>query len=198
MTDTQTVAGESDQPFFKVDYEIEVLEELPEGGRLSSGPGRSVLQDQIDHVLGDETLWNKWVRIGRYERKTAAPAARNVLRQRHGDTPAVEGWRFECRRIDNGATGLFVKYSPSEVIEGAKAEHNAQMKARKEKLAKQAAARKVAEEKAKVAEEKAKAAASGNGGSAPVASGLTPAVPVSASAAPTPQPSKPKEPARSA
>ena len=107
-----------------VNYELVVEDDLPGGEQpLPYSP----LEDQLVEVMAKQDLWApKWVRIGKYQNQAAASAAANLLRKRHGDVEAVEGWRFECRRIDGGEnTGLFVQYDPNVIIPGKKEENRA-------------------------------------------------------------------------
>ena len=125
----------------QVDYELVVVEELPP--KSPRGGGReSVLENQLAAIV-ENTAWHgRHVRIGKYAKGTAATAAKNVLQQRHGKAPAVEGWAFATRRLTEGVeadatpeVGLFAKFTPELVIEGAKALHEAAEKERKRRLA---------------------------------------------------------------
>lgn len=132
-----------------VDYELEVHDELPARPDRAAGGGASVLEDQLGRIVGNEGAHHpRWARIGKYANSAAAGSAALTLRKRHGDTPEVEGWRFETRRIDNGeATGLFAQYNPRVIVPGKK-EENA--KVYREWRARQAEARRVTlEEKAR-------------------------------------------------
>ena len=68
-----------------------------------------------------------WARIAKYssaEHVAAAGAAAAILRRRHGETPDVEGWRFETRRVDEGAaSGLFAQYDPYAIVPGRSEEN---------------------------------------------------------------------------
>jgi hypothetical protein len=137
-TKTKTTAategnGAKQTKVFDVSYELEIVDgELPE----RPGARTSVLKDQLDQVSSNEKYHGKWVRIGLYGKSTAATAARNVLQQRHGRTQAVDGWKFETRRIpgDESKTGLFAKYEADKIIAGAMEAHKAGEQARKDKL----------------------------------------------------------------
>lgn len=142
MSDTATEEKAKRQN--RVQYELEIVDELPPPRRGGGGDsGRSVLQDQIKKVVGNEQYHGKNVRIGTYERATAATAAKNVLQQRHGRSSAVEGFEFKTRRLtdaEDAPMGLFVKYDPAAIVEGAKAQHiAAEEKRLKELEAKRAA-----------------------------------------------------------
>lgn len=105
-----------------VDYDLEMVDDLPDSAT------NSPLEDQLRRIQYDPGRYApRWGRIGRYDgpsHAAAAGSAANVLRKRHGDTPGVEGWRFETRRIDGGdATGLFAQYDPERVVPGER-EHN--------------------------------------------------------------------------
>lgn len=184
QTDATEANGDSDsKPKRKmaVQYTLEVVDELPEKGSVTSPFDTSLDQiiekwnsDERDVLLdGDGNA--KWVLIGRYDNSTAAGAAANVLGQRHGKSPNVEGWDFAARRIDGGEkTGLFVRYDPNRIVPGAK---EAWEKSETERKAKLAAAR-----EAKKAKEAAEAAANAQTNTDP--SGQDSPAPV-----PVPQPS---------
>jgi hypothetical protein len=113
-----------------VTYELETYDELPDRDLPASGRGGSPLEVQLQRIMEDpERHAPRWGRIGKYDSQShgaAANSAANVLRKRHGETQAVEGWRFEVRRIEEGqATGLFVQYDPHVVEPGLK-EQNAE------------------------------------------------------------------------
>ena len=108
-----------------VDYATEIVAELPDA-TPTNGP--SPLEDQLKDIEANtEYHYPLWARIGKYssaEHVAAAGAAANILRRRHGDDESVEGWRFETRRVDNGAaSGLFAQYNPEATVPG-KAEQN--------------------------------------------------------------------------
>lgn len=127
MSDTATVE-QGTKRSFDVNYTLEIVDELPEGGR-PGGFGQSPLEVQLGKVRAaveeDEAKAGKWMLIGRYGKATAAGAAANVLRQRHGRDMTVEGFEFANRPLSNesGERGLFVRFDPSKVVDGAKAEH---------------------------------------------------------------------------
>ena len=73
-----------------VDYELVVYDELP--APSPRGGGRSILNEQLDTIKQNKDVWGRPVRIGLYTQGTAATAAKNVLQQRKGRTPAV--YRF--------------------------------------------------------------------------------------------------------
>lgn len=125
-----------------VDYSLEVVDDLPE----DSFARRSPLEDQLDKIVADKSLHGRFVRIGNYANGSAASAAANVLRKKHGDSAIVEGWTVRTKRanvvekdhegndITVPRTGLFVKHEPDAVVDGAKAEHAAKVKARRAEL----------------------------------------------------------------
>jgi hypothetical protein len=127
-----------------VDYTIEFLDDLP--GESTGGQGRpSVFEDRIDELKSDPAKQRKWARLASYKNASAAAAAANVLRQRHG-LPYVEGLHVETRKVD-GRTLLFVKMDPSAAEEGGKERWNKAEAERKAKLAQKRAEREA--EKAK-------------------------------------------------
>ena len=132
----------------QVDYELVVYDELPARTGHSGGGGgaRSVLNEQLDKIKADEKFHGKPIRIGLYQKGTAATAAKNVLQQRNGRTPAVRGWKFETRRVPKDAMnpeagtdmGLFAIYTPDQIVPGAEAAH---VKAEEHRIAKNNEAR---------------------------------------------------------
>lgn len=123
-----------------VDYTLEVVDELPPKSQ-GGGGGRSVLEDQLTTIINTSAYHKKHVRIGRYNKGTAATAAKNVLQQRHGRTNVVDGWSFATRRLTEGLApdaqaevGLFAKYDPEVMIPGAKELHDKAEVERKRKL----------------------------------------------------------------
>lgn len=147
----------------QVDYELVVYDELPaRAGHAGGQGGRSVLNEQLDKIKGDEKFHGKPIRIGLYQKGTAATAAKNVLQQRNGRTPAVRGWKFETRRVPKDREnpeagtdmGLFAIFTPDQIVPGAEEAH---VRAEEHRVAKNNEAR----TKAK-AEEEAKVSA-GNG-----------------------------------
>ena len=150
MTITENPTDTADVPVaskrFAVDYDFEVIDELPK--RTSNSKGRpSVLEDQVRKVVENSSLHGKWVRIGKYLKPTAATAAKNVLQQRYGRTAEVWGHKFEMRRIpagtpgtenydenDRSAAGLFMRHDPTAIVEGALDKHLERERDRKAKL----------------------------------------------------------------
>lgn len=105
-----------------VDYTLEMFDEIPDTG------SNSPLEDQLRRIQYDaERHAPRWGRIGRYDgasHAAAAGSAKNTLQKRHGDTPDVEGWRFEVRRIEEGqASGLFAQYNPERILPGLREEN---------------------------------------------------------------------------
>lgn len=152
MTDTATNSTNTPNPGakrgFDVNYTLEIVDELPEGGR-PGGFGQSPLEVQLNKVReavqADPSVAGKWMLIGRYGKPTAGSAAANVLRIRHGRDISVEGYEFAVRPIDGGENrGLFVRYDPSRIVDGAKAEHERFEKERLARLERQRAEREAA------------------------------------------------------
>lgn len=105
-----------------VNYDLEMFDEIPDPG------SNSPLEDQLRRIQYDaDRHAPRWGRIGRYDgasHAAAAGSAKNTLQKRHGDTPDVEGWRFEVRRIEEGsASGLFAQYNPDRIIPGKREEN---------------------------------------------------------------------------
>jgi hypothetical protein len=139
-----------------VDYELVVYDELPP--RSGGAGGRSVLKEQLEKIIATPEWIGKPVQIGLYTKGTAATAAKNVLQQRHGRGPAVDGWKFETRRVPDREDpeaemkmGLFAVYTPDAVVDGAKGAHELAEKRRKANLKEKREAR--AEENGSVDEE---------------------------------------------
>lgn len=146
MSDTTTTVKRSQKPR-DVDYTLEVFDDLPESAIVQR---TSPLEDQLEKVVrdspeahGNETSPGKFVRIGSYANGTAASAAANVLRKRHGRSPAVEGFEFRTARTDDKTgdprTGLFVRYNPTKIVPGAREAEEAAIKAKAEAKAAKAA-----------------------------------------------------------
>lgn len=121
----------------QVDYAFEVLDEIPE----SEGRAPSQLEKSVQKILGGDVPPGKAVIIGRYSNRTAASAAANTLRQRHG-WPEVNGLKFECHR-QGDKSALFVIFDPSWIKEGEKEKHTVSQKEHKAKLAEQAKTRRL-------------------------------------------------------
>lgn len=114
-----------------VKYETIVMDDLPE-----RPPHGSKIEDAVTALRNDPQLVGKFVCIAQYAQSTAATAAANILRKRHG-WPEVAGLWFGTRKVpgENGEadrTGLFVQYDPSKVKAG-EAEKHAHEKAEREK-----------------------------------------------------------------
>lgn len=166
MTDTSVVTKHGQKPR-DVDYTLDVLDgDIPDSEIVR----RSPLEDQLDKVKGNAEYHGKWVRIGSYANGSAATAAANVLRKRHGDVAAVEGWSVKPKRSEDDRTFLYVKFEPGAIVEGARAEFEQRLKDRAAKYA------------AKKAANGAKDGAKGQDASADAPKGPTP---------PSPAPAKP-------
>lgn len=123
-----------------VNYTLEVVDDLPD----LDVQRRSPLEDQIEKIVGEARVHGKYVQIGDYANGSAASAAANVLRKRHGDKAAVDGFEVRVRRSDKDGqirTGLFVKYDPQSMIPGEREEFDKRAKAREAKIAERRAAR---------------------------------------------------------
>lgn len=132
----------------QVDYDLVVYDELP--APSPRGGGRSILNEQLGTIKEKEQVWGRPVRIGLYTQGTAATAAKNVLQQRYGRSPAVSGWKFYTRPVPTSQTpdadvmrGLFAVYTPDAVVDGAKEAHE---KAEAKRLADLQAAREAREQ----------------------------------------------------
>lgn len=123
-----------------VDYTLEIVDDLPD----MEVQRRSPLTDQLERIVATPDSHGKFVRIASYANASAASAAANVLRQKHGKTESVDGWTIRPKRSDRtdpetGAieprTGLFVRYNPDAIVPGAKEEWVLAVKQHKEDLA---------------------------------------------------------------
>lgn len=134
---------------FDVDYTLEIIEgDLPPAGHGGGGGRTSPLELKLEELKGREDAFGKWVLIGKYGKATAAGAAANVLRQRHGRNANAEGFEFAYRKIDQGGSsvnGLFVRYDPTKVVEGAMDLHRKEEEARIARLEKARAEKEAAE-----------------------------------------------------
>lgn len=170
-TATATPTSDGDKRRFDVEYTLDILEgDLPPAGHGGGGGGNrtSPLELKLEELKGREDAHGKWVLIGKYGKATAAGAAANVLRQRHGRNANAEGFEFAYRKIDDGngshINGLFVRFDPTKVVPGAMEQHVADEAKRVAELAEARKAREAAEangsgnaEKAAVAEKIANA-----------------------------------------
>lgn len=140
-----------------VDYTLEIVDDLPD----MTVTRRSTLEDQIDRIVATEASHGKVVRISSYANGSAASAAANVLRQRHGDKPAVDGFFIKPARYEANdgkwRTGLFVKYDPSVIVPGERERFEQRMKDREARNAQKRAERAAAENGAKEAKPAKKA-----------------------------------------
>lgn len=132
MSDTATeAAAKRFQKPRDVNYTLEIVDDLPE----SELARRSPLEDQIATIVSTEDAHNRFVRIASYANGSAASAAGNQLRKRHGDTEAVDGFTIRTKReaAENGAphrTGLFVRFNPSAIVPGGREDFEKRTKAR--------------------------------------------------------------------
>lgn len=124
-----------------VKYDRKEFDDIPE-----RAPRGSVIEDQLGEIEADPSLHNRVFCIAQYLRPTAATAAANVARQRHGK-PEANGWWFGTRKVkddenpEQERTGLFVKFNPSLATEEGARVHE------QEKLERKAAAAAKAEAK---------------------------------------------------
>lgn len=127
-TSTETVKRESTPR--TVQYGLEIVDDLPDPLPITR---HSPLEDNLEAIVADAKYHDKWVRIGEYDKATAAGASCNVLRQRHGGNPTVEGFLFQAKRFNKDETvdgkvvqipktGLFVKFNPTAIVPGASEE----------------------------------------------------------------------------
>lgn len=137
-----------------VRYDTIVMDDLPE--RAVHG---SKIEEGVTAVKNDPALVGKFVCIAQYAQPTAATAAANILRKRHG-WESVAGLWFGTRKVpgqngDPDRTGLFVSFDPAKVVPGEAEKHAAQ-KAERERTA---AAKRAEKAKEKGGKGKAPAAA---------------------------------------
>jgi len=121
-----------------VDYTLEIVDDLPD----LDVQRRSPLEDQIEKIVSEERSHGKFVRIGSYANGSAASAAANTLRKRHGDKASVDGFDIRVRRADKDGeprTGLFVRYNPDAIVEGAREDFDKRMQQKADTLAKRRA-----------------------------------------------------------
>lgn len=116
-----------------VKYETLVMDDLPE-----RPPRGSQIEEKLAEIKADTAARGKYACIAQYGQPTAATAAANILRKRHGK-PEVAGWWFGTRKVklegeSEERTGLFVSYDPSRIVAGA-AEVHAKEKAERERAA---------------------------------------------------------------
>lgn len=98
-----------------VKYERLVVDDLPE-----RPPRGSQLEDALKEIQADSSLNGKYVCIAQYAQPTAATAAANICRKRHGK-PEAYGWWFGTRKVTvdgEERTGLFVGFDPGRIKDG--------------------------------------------------------------------------------
>lgn len=101
-------------------HKMTVHDDLP---GIARKPSR--IEEALEEVKSKAPA-GKWVCVARYKSSVAATGAANNLRRIHGSDPAVEGWKFATRKInENGEqrTGLFVQHDATLVKPGKRAEH---------------------------------------------------------------------------
>ena len=128
-----------------VDYTLEIVDDLPD----IEVQRRSPLEDQIDRIVQTPASHGKYVRIGSYANGSAASAAANVLRKRHGDKAAVDGLELRVKRTESDGvprTGLFVKYDPEQIIPGERELFEKRLNDREAKVAAKRAEREAAKD----------------------------------------------------
>src|SRR5689334_2914894 len=133
-----------------VKYEVKQLESMPEHGTRAS-----VLEEALDAIQKSNPRDGEgnpvWCQIGSYRLGSAASAAANQLRKRHGRGPEVKGWRFTTGRQTKDENGnpvpkneqrtiLAARYEPENIVEGKAQEHaEHQLKEKDAQKAKRAA-----------------------------------------------------------
>jgi hypothetical protein len=143
-----------------VDYTLEIVDDLPD----LDVQRRSPLEDQIEKIVLEPRSHGKFVRIGSYANGSAASAAANVLRKRHGDKASVDGFDIRVRRADKDGeprTGLFVRYNPEAIVEGGREDFERRMQAREDTLAKRRTEKEAQEAQEAKTTDKPKVAKSG-------------------------------------
>jgi|SRR6516162_3746586 len=112
-----------------IPFGSQVYDELPET------PGVGILYRRLEQIIETPELHGKYVGLKAYIQPTNASAAKTTLRARYGDNEAVAGWTFETARSDEPSDSpektLFARYRPDKIVEGARAEFEARVKARK-------------------------------------------------------------------
>lgn len=122
-------------------YGFDVVDALPE-----SETRPSVLEDAVAQIKANPELVGKAVIIARYKNRTAASAAANTLRKRHGQ-PDANGFKFECHRDkESDRSALYVVFNPEWATDEGKARHENELAADKEKKAQQARERRAAKQ----------------------------------------------------
>lgn len=116
-----------------VQYEVKTLDSMPEHGTRAS-----VLEEALEAIKKstprDAEGNSVWCQIGSYRLGSAASAAANQLRKRHGRSPEVNGWRFTTGKQtkdeagnpvpkDKQRTILAARYEPEAIVEGEAQKH---------------------------------------------------------------------------
>lgn len=130
-----------------VKYDKIAYDEIPE-----RTPRGSVIEEALSEIEATPTDHGKAFCIAQYAKPTAATAAANVCRQRHGK-PEANGWWFGTRKVADGdveRTGLFVKFTPSLATPEGKTQFEKDRTARNKNAAEKRAV-KAAEKKAEAA-----------------------------------------------
>lgn len=136
-------------PAKDVQYGFTEVDALPEREVRAS-----VLEDAVQKIMGGAVSPGKPVIIASYRNRTAASAAANTLRKRHGQ-PEASGLKFECHRNkETDRSDLYVVFDPSWVTSDGQTAHEQELADEKAKRAEQAR-----ERRAKKAAEKAAAEA---------------------------------------
>lgn len=135
-----------------------VFDELPERAARSSA-----IEEQLAKIQADPEKIGKAICIAQYGEQTAATAAANILRKRHGK-PEANGWWFGTRKVTvpgetDERAGLFVRFDPARIVPG-EAEKHTEEKAAREKANREKAAQKKASQGNGDKAAKAKTAAS--------------------------------------
>lgn len=128
-------------------YGFEVVGDLP----TESDMRPSVLEDAVQRLQSGEAPEGQAVIIAKYRNRTAASAAANSLRKRHGQ-PNAKGFKFECHRDkESDRSALYAVFNSEWVTDEGQAQHAADIEADKAKKAEQARerrAKKIAEKDA--------------------------------------------------
>jgi hypothetical protein len=114
-----------------VNYTLEIVDDLPD----LDVQRRSPLEDQIATIVATADAHERFVRIASYANGSAASAAGNQLRKRHGDSEAVDGFTIRTKReaAQNGEpsrTGLFVRFNPNAIVPGGREDFERRSKER--------------------------------------------------------------------
>ena len=117
-----------------VQYEVKTLDSMPEHGTRAS-----VLEEALEAIKKSDPRDDNgnaiWCQIGSYRLGSAASAAANQLRKRHGRSPEVNGWRFTTGKQTKDESGnpvpkdkqrtiLAARWEPEAIVEGESQKHS--------------------------------------------------------------------------